>query len=91
MHFLMHRQQTALAEALAAARLRANQRLIPTVNIRVLDEVLLGRQCLPAEFAYEPVTSQMNAIDVSLQVKMRCEGLGALGHSAYISLRFHYY
>jgi hypothetical protein len=91
MQFLMHRQQTALAEALAAARLRTNQRLIPTVNIRVLDEVLLGRQRLPAQLAYEAVTSQMNAIDVALQVKVRCEGLGALGYSAYVSLGFHYY
>ena len=91
MKFLMHRQQTALTEALAAARLGTHQRLIPTMNIRVLDEVLLGRQCLPAHFTCEAVTAQMKAIDVALQVKARCEGFGALRHGAYVSPRFHYY
>ncbi len=71
---------------MAAARLRTHQWLITSVNIRVLDVVLLGRQCLPAYFTYEAVTAQMNAIDVSFQIKVRREGFGALIHIAYVSL-----
>jgi len=57
----------------------------------MLDVVLLGRQSLPTQLTHEAVTAQMNAIDVALQIKVRCEGLGALLHGAHVCLRLHYY